>query len=105
MTRRCSSPAEDGRLGIFNESSGRPFVPFSKSVVIFRALFSSIALGGSWFLEHEDQLKANLPPLPKDVRYSPSTLLKVPGPEQMKQEWIASKGVASYEYVMAYLDR
>ncbi|MBU2803802.1 hypothetical protein HF668_01200, partial [Acidithiobacillus ferridurans] len=35
--------------------------------------------------------------------YTPTTLLKVPGPEQMKQEWIASKGVKSYARVMTYL--
>jgi len=61
------------------------------------------SLSGKWFREHEDALEAKLPPLPKDVRYSPTTLLKVPGPEQMKQEWIASKGKASYERVMAYI--
>jgi DNA-binding beta-propeller fold protein YncE len=60
-------------------------------------------LSGKWFREHEDALEAHLPPLAKDVRYSPTTLLKVPGPEQMKQEWIASKGKASYERVMAYI--
>ncbi|MEY2334421.1 hypothetical protein AB4094_07730 [Acidithiobacillus ferrianus] len=37
------------------------------------------------------------------MAYTPTTLLKVPGPEQMKQEWIASKGVKSYARVMAYL--
>ncbi len=35
--------------------------------------------------------------------YTPTTLLKVSGPEQMRQEWIASKGAASYRRVMAYL--
>ena len=29
--------------------------------------------------------------------------MKVPGPEQMRQEWIAVKGKASYRQVMAYL--
>ncbi len=37
--------------------------------------------------------------------YSPTTLLKVSGPEQMRQEWVASKGLRSYEMVMAYLKR
>jgi hypothetical protein len=41
-------------------------------------------------------------PDPREA-YSPTTLLKVPGPEQMKQEWVASKGVKSYAAVMAYL--
>ncbi len=35
--------------------------------------------------------------------YTPTALLKVPGPEQMRQEWIASKGLRSYAAVMAYL--
>ena len=35
--------------------------------------------------------------------YTPTTLLKVPGPEQMRQEWIATKGLRSYRHVMAYL--
>ncbi|WP_286705064.1 MULTISPECIES: hypothetical protein [unclassified Acidiphilium] len=37
--------------------------------------------------------------------YNPTALLKVSGAEQMKQEWIASKGAASYRRVMAYLAR
>jgi DNA-binding beta-propeller fold protein YncE len=36
-------------------------------------------------------------------RYAPTSLLKVAGGEQMRQEWIASKGEASYHRVMAYL--
>ncbi len=35
--------------------------------------------------------------------YGPTTLLKVPGPEQLKQEWIASKGAASYRRLQAYI--
>jgi hypothetical protein len=35
--------------------------------------------------------------------YGPTTLLKVPGPEQLKQEWIASKGLASYRRLQAYI--
>ncbi len=41
--------------------------------------------------------------LASDEQYTPTTLLKVAGPEQLKQEWIASKGVKSYERFMAYL--
>jgi hypothetical protein len=44
----------------------------------------------------------NPAPSPQES-YSPTTLLKVSGPEQMKQEWVASKGWRSYEAVMAYL--
>ena len=35
--------------------------------------------------------------------FTPTQLMKVPGPEQMRQEWIAVKGKASYLRVMAYL--
>ncbi|MHB8232667.1 MAG: bifunctional YncE family protein/alkaline phosphatase family protein [bacterium] len=41
----------------------------------------------------------------KKNEYTPTTLLKVPGPEQFKQEWIASKGVKSYKKVMAYIKK
>ena len=35
--------------------------------------------------------------------FTPTQLMKVPGPEQMRQEWIAVKGHTSYLRVMAYL--
>ena len=38
-----------------------------------------------------------------DSDFAPTQLMKVPGPEQMRQEWIAVKGKASYRRVMAYL--
>jgi hypothetical protein len=41
--------------------------------------------------------------IPKDEQYTPVSLFKVPGPEQFKQEWIASKGVKSYKKVMRYI--
>ena len=37
--------------------------------------------------------------------YTPTSLLTVPGPEQMRQEWIATKGRRSYAAVMRYLAR
>ena len=37
--------------------------------------------------------------------YTPTSLLKVPGSEQLEEEWIASKGRRSYERFMAYLRR
>ena len=37
--------------------------------------------------------------------YSPTSLLKISGPEQFKQEWIASKGLKSYEKVIAYIKK
>jgi len=63
------------------------------------------SLSGAWFRRHQDSLGSQLPPPAKDVSYSPTTLLKVPGPEQMQQEWIASKSEKSYERVMAYLQQ
>ncbi len=35
--------------------------------------------------------------------FTPTTLEKIPGPEQMRQEWIATKGRAGYEKVMTYI--
>jgi YVTN family beta-propeller protein len=45
----------------------------------------------------------DLPPPAARDDYGPTTLLKVPGPVQLREEWIASKGVASYRRLMAYL--
>ncbi len=41
--------------------------------------------------------------LPAARRYTPTALLKIDGPEQMRQEWLASKGPAAYTAVMARL--
>lgn len=41
--------------------------------------------------------------LPAARRYGPTALLRVAGPEQMQQEWLATKGPAAYAQVMAYL--
>ena len=57
----------------------------------------------AWYKKHQTPNGAGLPAPDKADTYTPTTLLKVPGPEQMKQEWIASKGVKSYARVMAYL--
>jgi DNA-binding beta-propeller fold protein YncE len=46
-----------------------------------------------------------LPPPRPSHDYGPTTLLKVPGPVQLREEWIASKGLASYERLMRYLRR
>ena len=40
---------------------------------------------------------------PRSEWYTPTSLLKVSGGEQMRQEWIASKGRASYERTLRYL--
>ena len=45
----------------------------------------------------------HLAPVSQKNAYTPTSLLKVSGPEQLKQEWIASKGVKSYDRFMAYL--
>ena len=57
----------------------------------------------AWYKKHQTPNGAGLPAPDKADTYTQTTLLKVPGPEQMKQEWIASKGVKSYARVMAYL--
>ena len=41
--------------------------------------------------------------IPASDQYTPVSLFKVPGQEQFKQEWIASKGVKSYKKVMRYI--
>ncbi len=48
-------------------------------------------------------LKAHPLPTGKLSAFGPTSLLKVPGPEQLKQEWIASKGRASYLHLMEYI--
>jgi len=57
----------------------------------------------AWFKAHQTENGAGLPPPSKNDAYTPTTLLKVPGPEQMKQEWIAAKGVKAWHKEMAYL--
>ena len=57
----------------------------------------------AWYKAHQTKNGAGLPPPGKADAYTPTTLLKVPGPEQMKQEWIAAKGVKAWHKEMAYL--
>nr|WP_226820046.1 bifunctional YncE family protein/alkaline phosphatase family protein [Acidithiobacillus ferrooxidans] len=57
----------------------------------------------AWYKAHQTKYGAGLPPPSKSDTYTPTTLLKVPGPEQMKQEWIAAKGVKAWHKEMAYL--
>ncbi len=56
-----------------------------------------------WYKHHQDSHGKGLPAPDKKDAYTPTALLKVPGPEQMKQEWIAARGAGSYDRVMAYL--
>jgi len=57
----------------------------------------------AWYKAHQTQRGVGLPPPGKGAAYTPTTLLKVPGPEQMKQEWIATKGVKAWHKEVAYL--
>ncbi len=59
----------------------------------------------AWLKAHTDKHGRNLAPLSADKSYTPTSLLKVSGPEQLKQEWIASKGMKSYQQFVAYLKR
>lgn len=70
-------------------ASGHPLRPDSKWYI--------------WYKAHQAQHGAGLPPPGKEEAYAPTTLLKVPGPEQMKQEWIATKGVKAWHKEVAYL--
>ncbi len=54
-------------------------------------------LSPDWYRAHQDRHGQHLSP-PREA-YAPTTLLKVPGPTQMRQEWIAAKGRASYRRV------
>lgn len=60
-------------------------------------------LTAKWLKAHTDPHGQHLAPVSTESAYTPTSLLKVSGPEQLKQEWIASKGVKSYEHFMAYL--
>ncbi len=60
-------------------------------------------LSPQWLSQHGTGESSLLSHPDKKNAYTPTTLLKVPGPEQMRQEWIATKGVSSYRHVMTYL--
>ncbi len=55
-------------------------------------------LSPKWLKEHPGGIGAV-----GDSNFTPTKLMKIPGPEQMRQEWIAVKGNASYLRVMDYL--
>ena len=61
------------------------------------------ALSAQWLERHTDSHGAASAPLAASQRYTPTSLLKVPGPEQLRQEWIASKGRKSYAAFRRYL--
>ena len=61
------------------------------------------ALTKQWLENHTDPHGGASRSLARAQRYTPTSILKVPGPEQLRQEWIASKGVASYHAFQRYL--
>jgi YVTN family beta-propeller protein len=61
------------------------------------------ALTARWLKAHTDPHGAASPALAAAVRYTPTSILKVSGPEQMRQEWIGSKGAKSYQAFQRYL--
>jgi DNA-binding beta-propeller fold protein YncE len=56
----------------------------------------------AWLKAHTDPHGATVA-LAASASYTPTSLLRVPGPEQLRQEWIASKGQRSYRDFEAYL--
>ncbi len=59
-------------------------------------------LTAAWRKAHMDPHGAHVQ-VTDTNQYTPTSLLKVPGPEQLRQEWIASKGTASYQKLQASL--
>jgi sugar lactone lactonase YvrE len=64
---------------------------------------SGHVLTPAWLKAHTDPHGSHLASVTPRNTYTPTSLLKVSGPEQMRQEWIASKGIKSYDRVMQYL--
>ena len=60
-------------------------------------------LSPQWYKAHIDS--HDHPPHGPHNAYTPTTLLKVPGPTQMRQEWLAAKGPAAYRAAMLSLAR
>ena len=57
----------------------------------------------AWLKAHTGPHGRHLAAVSQQHAYTPTSLLKVSGPEQLKQEWIASKGMKNYDRFMAYL--
>jgi hypothetical protein len=55
----------------------------------------------AWVRAHRGTLAGRLPP--RSEWYTPTSLLKIPGGEQMRQEWVGTKGAASYARTLQYL--
>jgi hypothetical protein len=60
-------------------------------------------LSPQWYKAHIDTHDPH-PPTARNT-YTPTTLLKVPGPVQMRQEWLAAKGRLAYYAAMRTLAR
>ncbi|MGC8519161.1 MAG: bifunctional YncE family protein/alkaline phosphatase family protein [Steroidobacteraceae bacterium] len=60
------------------------------------------ALSTGWLQRHTDPHGAGLS-LTASELYTPTSILTVEGPEQMRQEWIASRGARRYEAFQRYL--
>ena len=58
----------------------------------------------AWLKTHTDPHGLRLGMTPAGS-YTPTSLLRIPGPEQLKEEWIVGKGRRSYERFMPYLRR
>jgi len=58
-------------------------------------------LSPQWYKAHIGKHGRHMPRV--QSTYAPTTLLEVPGPTQMRQEWIAAKGQAAYQAQMRYL--
>ena len=56
-----------------------------------------------WLKRHTDPHGAHGPALSSREAFTPTSILKVAGPEQMRQEWIASKGQRSYRAFQQFL--
>lgn len=57
----------------------------------------------AWLRRHTDPHGAGSSVVAARERFTPTSLLKVSGPEQLRQEWIAGKGRRSYELFQRYL--
>ena len=61
------------------------------------------ALTPEWLKQHTDPHGAHGPALSSREAFTPTSILKVAGPEQLRQEWIASKGQRSYRAFQQFL--
>ncbi len=61
------------------------------------------ALTPQWLKSHTDPHGSANASVAAGERYTPTSILKVPGPQQLRQEWIASKGERSYRQFQRYL--